>query len=137
MGFKLGSTRGLEVTSGNIRNKMRFSQEVGGDASVPGAPVIRKNLEDGVLGEANMDGTIYISDKIQPGSPLEREVLGEEIRHLTDIQTGKMGYTDDSVYYDGITYPRKTINNKDMIYVDGKWREAGAYELPWEKRAKI
>tara|TARA_R100001443_G_scaffold110876_1_gene123129 strand:+ start:266 stop:694 length:429 start_codon:yes stop_codon:yes gene_type:complete len=134
--FKLGTARGLEATGGNIRNKMRFHKEAGGDASVPGTPVIRKDLEDGVLGEANMDGTIYVSDKVQPGSPLEREVLGEEIIHATDIKLGKMGYTDNSVYYDGITYPRETRNGKDMIKVDGEWKEAGTHDFPWEKAAK-
>ena len=54
MGFKLGTQKGLQATSGKIRNKMRFSQEAGGDASVTGTPVIRKNLQEGVLGEANM-----------------------------------------------------------------------------------
>tara|TARA_R100000234_G_scaffold12530_1_gene6959 strand:- start:183 stop:605 length:423 start_codon:yes stop_codon:yes gene_type:complete len=138
MGFKLGTERGLQVTGGNIRSKMRFHKEAGDpDISVPGTPVIRKNLEDGVWGEANMDGTIYISDKIQPGSPFEREVLGEEMRHQKDIQIGKMGYTDDAVYYDGITYPRETRNGKDMIKVDGKWKEAGSHEFPWEKDAKL
>tara|TARA_R100000742_G_C4258102_1_gene75953 strand:+ start:498 stop:911 length:414 start_codon:yes stop_codon:yes gene_type:complete len=137
MGFKLGSERGLEVTGGEIRTKMRFHQEAGGDASVPGTPVIRKNLEDGVLGEANMDGTVYISNKIQPGSPLEREVLGEEIIHATDIKLGRMGYTDNSVYYDGVTYPRETRNGKDMILVNGKWKEAGNHNFPWEEKAKI
>ena len=137
MGFKLGSERRLEAISGNIRNKMRFHQEAGGDASVPGTPVIRKNLEPGVWGEANMDGSIYISDKIQPGSPFEKEVLREEMIHATDIKLGRMGYTDDSVDYDGITYPRETRNGKDMIKVDGKWKEAGTHEFPWEKKAKI
>ena len=136
MGFKLGTERGLEATGGNIRNKMRFHKEAGGDASVPGTPVIRKNLEDGVYGEANMDGTIYVSNKVQPSSPLEREVLGEEIIHATDIKLGKLAYTDDSVYYNGITYPRETINGKDMIKVDGKWKEAGTHNFPWEKAAK-
>ena len=138
MGFKLGTERGLQVTGGNIRNKMRFHKESGDpDISVPGTPVIRKNLEKGVLGEANMDGTIYISNKVQPGSPLEREVLGEEIIHATDIKLGKLAYTDNSVYHDGVTYPRENIDGKDMILVDGEWKEAGAHDFPWEKKAKI
>ena len=138
MGFKLGTERGNYAVGGNIRNKMRFHKEAGEpDVSVPGTPVIRKNLERGVLGEANMDGTIYISNKVQPGSPLEREVLGEEIIHATDIKLGKLAYTDNSVYHDGITYPRETINGKDMINVDGEWKEAGTHDFPWEKKAKI
>ncbi len=66
MGFKLGTERGNYAVSGEIRTKMRFHQEAGGDASVPGTPVIRMPLEPGVKGEANMDGSIYISDEIVP-----------------------------------------------------------------------
>ena len=136
MGFKLGTSRGLEATGGEIRSKMRFSQEAGGDASVVGTPVIRKNLEEGIMGEANMDGSIYINDKIQPGSKEETQVLLHEMRHATDIKTGKLAYDDDSIKYNGITYPRETRNGKDMIRVDGKWTEAGG-DFPWEKDANI
>ena len=68
MGFKLGTERGNYAVSGEIKTKMRFHQEAGGDASVPGTPVIRKNLAPGIMGEANMDGSIYISNTIQPDS---------------------------------------------------------------------
>ena len=136
MGFKLGTQKGLQATSGKIRNKMRFSQEAGGDASVTGTPVIRKNLQEGVLGEANMDGSIYLSNKVQPGSQEERQVLLHEMRHATDMKLGKLAYDDNSVYYDGVTYPRETIDGKDMIKVDGEWKEAGG-NFPWEKTANI
>ena len=136
MGFKLGAERGNYAVSGEIRTKMRFHQEAGGDASVPGTPVIRKDLEQGVLGEANMDGSIYLSEKVQPGSPIEKEVLLHEMRHATDMKTGKLAYGDDFVKHNGITYPRETINGKDMIKVDGKWKEAGD-NFPWEKEANI
>tara|TARA_R100000742_G_C4206066_1_gene33772 strand:- start:15 stop:428 length:414 start_codon:yes stop_codon:yes gene_type:complete len=137
MGFKLGSEKGNYAVSGEIKTKMRFYQEAGGDASVPGTPVIRKPLAPGIMGEANMDGTIFISNKIQPGSPLERRVLGEEIIHATDIKTGKLAYGDNFIKHNGITYPREEIDGKDMIYVDGKWKEAGNGGFPWEKEAKI
>ena len=136
MGFKLGSEKGLEATGGEIRTKMRFSQEAGGDASVPGTAVIRKNLEGGILGEANMDGSIYLSNKVQPKSQEETQVLLHEMRHATDMKTGKLAYDDDSIKYNGITYPRETRNGKDMIRVDGKWTEAGG-DFPWEKDANI
>ena len=136
MVFKLGTERGLEVTGGEIRSKMRFHQEAGGDASVPGTPVIRKDLEQGVLGEANMDGSIYLSNTVQPNSQEETQVLLHEMRHATDMKTGKLAYGDDFVEYNGITYPRETIGGKDMIKVDGKWKEAGD-DFPWEKEANI
>ena len=136
MGFKLGSEKGNYAVGGEIRKKMRFSQESSGDASVPGNPVIRKSLEEGILGEANMDGSIFISNKIQPGSEEEKQVLLHEMRHATDMKLGKLAYDDNSVYYDGVTYPRETINGKDMIKVDGQWKEAGD-DFPWEKTANI
>ena len=135
MGFKLGAERGLEVTGGEIRTKMRFHQETGGDASVPGTPVIRKDLEEGVLGEANMDGSIYISEMIEPDSLEERQVVSHEMRHATDIKIGKLEYADDYIKWNGITFPRKTRYNKDMIQVDGKWKEAGDGDFPWENEA--
>ena len=136
MGFKLGTNRQPVASGGEIKNKFRFSQEAGSDASVPGTPVMRKPLEPGVMGEANMDGSIYISNTVQPGSQEERQVLLHEMRHATDMKLGRLAYNDDGVYYDGVTYPRETINGKDMIKVDGKWKEAGD-DFPWEKTANI
>ena len=135
MGFKLGTERRLEVTGGEIRNKMRFHQEAGGDASVPGTPVIRMPLEEGVMGEANMDGSIYISDMIEPDSFEERQVITHEMRHATDIKIGKLEYGDNHIKYNGKTFARQTINGRDMINVDGTWKEAGDDGFPWENDA--
>ena len=136
MGFKRGTERGLEVISGEIRNKMRFHKESGDpDASVPGTPVIRKDLEEGVLGEANMDGSIYISNELIPDSFEEGQVISHEMRHVTDIKIGKLEYTDDYIKWNGETFTRKTRYDKDMIKIDGKWKEAGHGEFPWENEA--
>ena len=136
MGFKLGKNRGNYAVNGIIKTKMRFGPEAGdNDVSVPGTPVIRKPLDGGILGEANMDGSIFISDKILPGSHEERQVINHEMRHATDMRTGKLAYGDDFVRFEGITYPRETINGKDMIKVEGQWKEAGAYDFPWEDDA--
>ena len=135
MGFKLGTERGLEVTGGEIRTKMRFHQEAGGDASVPGTPVIRKDLGPDVEGEANMDGSIYISNTLTPDSFEERQVISHEMRHATDMKIGKLEYTDDYIRWNGDTFERETRNGKDMIKVDGKWKEAGSKGFPWEQEA--
>ena len=133
MGFKLGKASQPVARGGNINKKLSFKTY---DASVSGNPVIRKKLDEGILGEANMDGSIFISDEIAVNSPMERQVLLHEMRHATDMKLGKLAYNDDSVYYDGVTYPRETINGKDMIKVDGKWKEAGD-NFPWERTANI
>ena len=135
MGFKLGTNKGNYASGGEIKTKMRFGKQTGGNASIPGTPVIRKRLDEGILGEANMDGTIFISDKIVPGSEEERQVINHEMRHATDMKLGKLAYSDDSVTYNGQVYPRKTINGKDMIIVDGVAKEAGSEGFPWEKEA--
>ena len=134
MGFKLGRQREAIAHQGNLKKKLSF---IADDASIPGNPVIRKKLDEGILGEANMDGSIFISDKIQPNSPMEKQVLLHEMRHATDMKLGKLSYGDDFVKYDGVTYPRETINGKDMIKVDGQWKEAGEDNFTWEKQANI
>ena len=135
MGFKLGKARQPYMSKGEITSKLSFDKEAGSEASIPGTPVIRKPLAEGILGEANMDGSIYISDKIIPGSEEERQVINHEMRHATDMKLGKLAYTDDSVTYNGEVYPRRTINGKDMIIVDGVAKEAGSEDFPWEDDA--
>ena len=135
MGFKLGKSRGNYAVNGVIKTKLRFGKNSGGEASVPGTPIIRKNLEEGVMGEANMDGSIYISNNIVPDSKEEKQVLNHEMRHATDMKIGKLAYGDDFVKWNGNIYPRKTINGKDMIIVDGVAKEAGTHDFPWEEEA--
>ena len=135
MGFKLGRNKGFEARGGEIKNKMRFGKKAGGEGSVPGTPVIRVPLDEGVMGEANMDGTIYVNENITPGGFEDRKVINHEMRHATDIKIGKLAYSDDDVTYNGQVYPRQTIDGKDMIIVDGVAKEAGSHDFPWEVEA--
>ena len=135
MGFKLGSERGNYAVSGEIKTKMRFGKQSGEEGSVPGTPVIRVPLEEGVMGEANMDGTIYINENIIPGSYEDRQVINHEMRHATDMRIGKLAYADDHIMYNGERFDRENINGLDMIKVDGEWKEAGDTGFPWEMDA--
>ena len=96
---------------------------------MPGTPVLRKSLDKGILGEANNDGSIFLSDKIQPGSEQEREVLIHEMVHMTDMKTGKLGYTDEEITYMGETFPR----HKGHILYENQWLPEGSKEFPWER----
>ena len=136
MAFKLGKAKQKYMVSGEITSKFSFNKEAGdSDVSVPGTPVIRKDLGEGVMGEANMDGTIYINSNIPPGSDMETQVINHEMRHATDIKVGKLKYTDDYIKYNGEKFDRKTIDGKDMINVHGEWKEAGHTGFPWEHDA--
>ena len=135
MGFKLGTNRGLEATNGEIKTKMRFGKQSGGEDSVPGTPIIRVPLEEGIMGEANMDGSIYVSDQLNPDSFEYRQTINHEMRHATDMKLGKLAYDDDHIMYNGERFEREDRNGIDSILVDGKWKEAGDTGFPWENDA--
>ena len=135
MGFKLGTNRGNYAVGGEIKTKMRFGKQAGDIGSVPGTPIVRVPLEEGVMGEANMDGSIYINELIEPGSFEDRQTINHEMRRATDMKVGKLAYTDYSVTYNGEEFPRMDINGVDSILVDGEWKEAGDTGFPWEDDA--
>ena len=135
MGFKLGTNRGNYALGGEIKTKMRFGKQAGEQGSVPGTPVIRVPLEEGVMGEANMDGSIYVNENIIPGSEEDRQVINHEMRHATDMRVGKLSYADDHIMYNGEKFEREDINGIDSILVDGEWKEAGDTGFPWENDA--
>ena len=84
-------------------------------------PIYNTNLEDGVLGKANNNGTILVSDKIT--DPIERQsVIDHEKIHINQMQRGDLDYDDDFVYWKGKKYSRAQMNE-------------GAQNLPWEKEA--
>ena len=62
MAFKLGSSRTPAFNKGRVGGSLSFKQD---EASVPGTPVLRKDLGKGILGEANNDGSIFIHKKIR------------------------------------------------------------------------
>lgn len=113
MGFKLGKET----------RRIRNSKET---------PIFRKNLDKGILGEANMDGSIYVDKDVPKGSALEKKVVRHESVHAKEMKSGKIAYGDDYVR-DG----KKTYHRKDgKIKYNGKWHEEGSNVFPWEKRAK-
>ena len=93
--------------------------------------VIKVELEEGIAGEANNDGTIFVDVNIPDGSIEEAEVVAHEGKHMEDMDNGILDYADDYVEYRGKKYERKD----GKIKYKGKWREEGWEDFPWEKRA--
>lgn len=123
----MGKNKGLQASQGEIRDKLKFKSNRGKGSSTP--VVIKKPLGEGIQGEANNDGTIFISDQIPDGSPLEKKVIKHEAKHMMDMKTGKLGYDDDSIKWNGKKYERK--NGK--VNYKGDWLPEGSKDLPWEK----
>ena len=69
-------------------------------------PIHNVDLEEGVLGKANKNGTILVSDKIT--DPEEREsVIEHEKVHIDQIKRGDLDYDDENVYISDI---KKVVN---------------------------
>ena len=126
MAFKLGSSRTPALNKGQVGNRLSFKQS---DASVPGTPVLRKDLGKGILGEANNDGSIFIHKSVKPGSEQEKHVLMHEMVHQTDMKVGKLAYDDNFIKWNGETYDRK---DGQILYND-EWVPEGSKDFPWEK----
>ena len=107
-------------------------------------PIFRKKLDGGILGEANNDGTIFVSEKVEKGSPLEAEVVNHEQKHLDDMKTmvkkpgkkrrvKKLAYGDDFVMWKG-----KKLKREDGKIEDpktGEMKPEGDKSFQWEKDA--
>jgi len=93
--------------------------------------VIKVELEPGVAGEANNDGTVFVDKNIPDGSVEEAEVVAHEGDHMLRMEKGELGYDDDHIMWRGEKYPRKD----GKIKYKGKWIEEGDKNFPWEKLA--
>lgn len=96
-------------------------------------PVIKKDLEGGVLGEANNDGTIFVDKSVKEGTPMYKEVVGHEMEHMKQMQSGELSYDDNSVTYKGKKFLRK--NGKIVDPNTGKGHPEGSMNFAWEKEA--
>ena len=127
MAFKLGREKGLQASGGNIKSKLKFRTET---EAIPGTPVFRKKLGENILAEANMDGSMFISEEIHPDDPMLHQAMVHEMQHLTAIKLGTETYDDDNVYFQGETWKREEgyIINPHT----GEKLIEGDKTLPWE-----
>jgi hypothetical protein len=82
-------------------------------------PIYSVDMEDGVLGKANNNGTIVINSKLKDPKQIQ-EVIDHETEHIIQMRDGRLDYDKENVYWEGKTIPRSSI-------------EEGAKNLPWEK----
>ena len=87
---------------------------------IDNTPIYHVDMEDGVLGKANNNGTIIINDKVSPAKL--HEVVAHEKIHIDQMKRGDLDYDDKNVYWKGKVIPRSSIKE-------------GASHLPWEAEA--
>ncbi len=83
-------------------------------------PIYSVDMEQGVLGKANNNGTIIISKDLDPNK--REHVISHEMVHIDQIKRGDLDYDDNNVYWKGKKYSRAQM-------------QEGAKNLPWEKEA--
>jgi len=127
MAFKLGKSKGLQASAGNIKSTFKFKQT---DLSVPGVPVYKKKLGKNILGEANIDGSIYVDSSVDDNSPELARVLNHEMQHVTAMKIGNETYDDNAVYFNGEVWPRG--EGYIMNPHTGEKLQEGDPSLPWE-----
>lgn len=84
-------------------------------------PIYKVDMEGGVLGLANKNGSILINKEITNPKQIEETIAHEKI-HLDQMKRGDLTYTDNDVIWKGKTYSRATMKE-------------GCRKLPWEVEA--
>ena len=84
-------------------------------------PIYHVDMEDGVLGKANNNGTIIINKDIKDPKQID-DVVDHEMVHIDQMKRGDLNYDDKYVYWKGKKYSRARMKE-------------GAKDLPWEKEA--
>tara|TARA_B100000497_G_scaffold23655_1_gene27770 strand:+ start:122 stop:430 length:309 start_codon:yes stop_codon:yes gene_type:complete len=83
-------------------------------------PIYHVDMEEGVMGKANKNGTIIINKEVD--SSKTQDVIDHEMVHIDQMKRGDLDYDDKNVYWKGKTYPRSKMKE-------------GAKNLPWEDEA--
>ena len=83
-------------------------------------PIYQVDMEEGVLGMTNNNGTILINKYLNQAQ--SKKVIDHEMIHIDQIKRGDLDYDDNNVYWKGRKYSRKSMKE-------------GAKNLPWEKEA--
>ena len=83
-------------------------------------PIYERDLEQGVMGEANNNGSILINKDLSTKD--KKRAIAHEKVHLDQMERGDLNYDNNYVYWKGKKYPRSTMVE-------------GAKNLPWEKEA--
>ena len=83
-------------------------------------PIYNVNMEDGVMGKANKNGTIILNKDLDP-SQCEKVIAHEKV-HIDQMKRGDLDYDDKYVYWKGKKYSRAQM-------------QEGAKNLPWEAEA--
>ncbi len=88
--------------------------------TIDNTPIYHVDMEEGVMGKANNNGTIIINKDV-PINKIQ-DVINHEKVHIDQMKRGDLNYDDKYVYWKGKKYSRAQM-------------QEGAKNLPWEAEA--
>jgi hypothetical protein len=88
--------------------------------TVDNTPIYKVDMEQGVMGKANNNGTILLDKNLSEED--SKKVIAHEKIHLEQMKRGDLDYDDKYVYWKGNKYSRAQM-------------QEGAKNLPWEAEA--
>jgi hypothetical protein len=102
-----------------------------------GRPVFEKNLDDGIIAEANRDGTTFVNKNSSEKE--KRDSIDHENCHHEQMAQGRLQYTNDSVTWKDTTKsPARVYERVGGMIVNSKTKEAeGSMAFKWEQEARL
>ena len=91
-----------------------------GKLSIDNTPIYQIDTEEGVMGQANDNGSIVVDKNLSPKE--QEDVVKHEKVHLDQMKRGDLEYDDTNVIWKGKKYPRSKMDE-------------GNKKLPWEVEA--
>ena len=98
---------------------MGFKMKMG-KLSIDNTPVYQTDTDEGVMGQANKNGSIILDKNLSPVQ--QEDVIRHEKVHLDQMSRGDLDYDNDFVYWKGKKIPRSSMDEGDKT-------------LPWEREA--
>ena len=99
-------------------------------------PVFEKKLGDGIIAEANRDGTTFVDASVS--NEKKKEAVEHEDVHHEQMEQGKLNYTDDMVIWKKDTKSPARVYKRDkgtLIAMDSNEKGVEGGDFEWEKEA--
>lgn len=99
-------------------------------------PVFEKKLGDGIIAEANRDGTTFVNAGVS--NEKKKEAVEHEDVHHEQMEQGKLNYTDDMVIWKKDTKSPARVYKRDkgtLIAMDSNEKGVEGGNFEWEREA--
>ena len=101
-----------------------------------GRPVFEKNLEEGIIAEANRDGTTFVNKNVSAAK--KKAAISHEDKHHDQMLQNRLGYDDYTVMWKKDTKSPTRVYKRDqgmLIAMDGSEKGQEGDDFEWEEEA--